>query len=82
MGLPRSISYLHEILQQYDKDGDGSIDWYALNSTCTCPSFNFLTCQGKACPLTAVTADIQGLVNTAAWSSYDTPAVKHTSFLR
>ena len=33
MGLPRSVSYLHEILNQYDRDGDGSIDWWALLAT-------------------------------------------------
>jgi Ca2+-binding EF-hand superfamily protein len=27
VGLPRSQEYLREILKQYDRNGDGSIDW-------------------------------------------------------
>ena len=27
LGLPRSRAYLHDIIKQYDADGDGSIDW-------------------------------------------------------
>ena len=27
LGLPRSKAYLHDIIKQYDVNGDGSIDW-------------------------------------------------------